>query len=294
MSLKYLAVLLDGSDSDMRQSMAVELARQHDAHLHGLFVSLPPPVDRMPSHARATVGYVHTPGLAGDFQGVGAAAGAAQAEAPRADPFAATEQQVESARRSFERAVESAGVDGEFELVSSREQNTWQGLLAENILCDLLVAGKPTESDDKRHFQRFVTESGIPVLIVPASVREWSGRDVVIGWNGSSEALRAVRAALPLIETAKTATVVMVKPKGEVATSAKRLVRVLQAHGVDCDDKRDPGGEMKASDALVSHGETSRLLVVGAYGRSRLEEMVFGGTTRNVIDQATMPVLVAH
>lgn len=294
MSLKYIAVLLDGGNSDMRQTLAVDIAREYGAHLHGLFVSVSPAVDSAATPIRSGAGYVHTPGLAGDFQGVGAAAGAAQAEAPRAEPFAATEQQVENARRSFERAVESAGVDGEFELVSSREQNAWQGLLGENILCDLLVAGKPTESDDKRHFQRFVTESGIPVLVVPASVREWSGRDVVIGWNGSSEALRAVRAALPLIETAKSATVVMVKPKGEVATSAKRLVQVLQAHGVDCDDRRDPGGEMKASDALVSHGETSRLLVVGAYGRSRLEKMVFGGTTRNVIDQATMPVLVAH
>jgi nucleotide-binding universal stress UspA family protein len=69
---------------------------------------------------------------------------------------------------------------------------------------------------------------------------------------------------------------------------------MLRAHGVaECEDTSDAGG-LKASDELAARMETADLLVAGAYGRSRVAEILTGGTTRRIIDQATIPVVMAH
>lgn len=295
MSLRHIIVLLDGSDTDTKQRMALDIARRHGARLHGIFV-MPLPEPRAGTGASAS----HAADPAADVRrgvvpGSGTPAAAHGTDAPAPDPIAASERRAEEVRRSFEQALTSAGIDGAFETLSTRKQNNWLGPLEENLFCDLLISGKPTDNgDDRKNFQRFVTETGMPVLIVPDSAREWSGRNVAIGWNASPGAMRAVRAAFPLIEECKSATIVMVSPKSRVATSSKRLQEVLKAHGLECEEQRDLGGELKTSDALVSRAEMSDMLIVGAYGRSRLQEMILGGTTGNVVQHATMPVLVAH
>lgn len=291
MSLKYVTVLVDGSDTDVRQRAAFDMARRHDARLHGIFVMPPPPTSAGP-------GVAQTPGLAGGIDR-GMMPGGASSTAPRSDasandPLAASERKAEQARRSFEQALASSGLKGEFEILTTRKPNAWQGLLEVPPICDLLVSGKPADSGEEKHFQRFVTESGTPVLIVPDSAREWSGDNVAIGWNGSPDAMRAVRAAFPMIEECTATTVVMVKPGSDVAASSKRLQQVLIAHGVQCEEQRDIGGDLNVSQALLSRAEMSDMLVIGAYGRSRLQEMILGGTTRNVVQQATMPLLIAH
>lgn len=299
MSLRYIVLLLDGGGTDAKQRLAFDIAQRHNAQLHGIFV-IPPPAPRAGARSGAGPGVSHAPGLTADLHrgvvpGSETPASTRRSDSPGHDPVAAAEQRAEQARHSFERALTSAGLDGSFETLSTGRPNKWLGILEQNRICDLLISGKPDDGgEDRKNFQRFVTQSGMPVLIVPDSAREWSGRNVAIGWNGSPGVMRAMRAAFPLIEECKSATVVMTSPKSGVVTSSRRLQEVLGAHGLECDEQRDLGGELKTSDVLVSRAEMSDLLIAGAYGRSRLHEMILGGTTGNIVQHATMPLLIAH
>jgi nucleotide-binding universal stress UspA family protein len=142
-------------------------------------------------------------------------------------------------------------------------------------------------------------ESGRPVIMVPYIQKAWFKTDnVMICWDGSRTAARAVADAMPIIgKTGRVEIVIVANERGkqdeiEGADIGQHLAR----HGLKVDVHRISGGNIDVGDALLSHAADSGadLMVMGGYGHSRLREFVLGGVTRSIFESMTLPVLLSH
>lgn len=170
--------------------------------------------------------------------------------------------------------------------------------------CDLAVIGQ-TDDDAAASVpydfpQQVVLGSGVPVLVVPYTGRiDAVGRRVLVAWDGSREAARALNAALPLlVQGAKVQAIVFDRAAGAEGVQGWQIEQLRQwfaRHGIDATVAREPT-EIGIGDAVLSRCAdlSADLLVMGAYGHSRLAEFVLGGATRTVLRQMTLPVLMAH
>jgi nucleotide-binding universal stress UspA family protein len=142
---------------------------------------------------------------------------------------------------------------------------------------------------------RLVLSAGRPVLLAP-NVPARAIRLVAVAWKDGPEAARAVAAAMPILEKARRVFVMTAGEGDQPPSDAKGVVTHLQWHGIDAEAHQvEPRGR-DAYDALL---ETARaadadLLVAGAYGRSRLSEVIFGGFTEGLLEDASLPVLLVH
>lgn len=179
---------------------------------------------------------------------------------------------------------------------------------------DLVVISQYNAQDKSpsvmRDFPAYVLlHSGKPVLIMPhaaqaaAPAQPASARNVLISWKGSKESARAVSAALPLLQRAGAVHVAVFDAQMHGAEYGEHpgadIVQYLARHGVQARLQLLDGGGNRRSDigeALLSHASdvSADLLVMGAYGHSRLRETILGGVTRTVLQSMTMPVLMAH
>ena len=148
---------------------------------------------------------------------------------------------------------------------------------------------------------RTVFGSSRGVLVVPESAPvETIGEHVLVAWSGSRESALAVRSSLPVLRRASRVTVVDGSRDEDVGTCAlpdTDIGRWLASHGVEATVRRlDASVESSPGPALLdmAHAENVDLMVMGAWGRSRLSEMVLGGTTRFLFMQSDVPMLVAH
>jgi nucleotide-binding universal stress UspA family protein len=138
--------------------------------------------------------------------------------------------------------------------------------------------------------------SGRPVLVAPSEPVRGIGQKIVVAWNGKMQAARALAASLPFLARAETVTVVTVVESHTPGRPAD-VVRYLSWHGIRAEPVEVPaGGPGKVGQILLDHVTRSGadLLVMGAYGHSRLKEMILGGATREVLGHALLPVLMAH
>jgi nucleotide-binding universal stress UspA family protein len=170
---------------------------------------------------------------------------------------------------------------------------------------DLVVIGQNDPDDAAVAMLRHLPESvasttGRPVLIVPyaGQFREAVGR-VLIGWDASPCATRAMTFALPLLRRAEAVDVVVFNPDtrdGPAGTqTGDEAVRYLAHHDIQARLERQ-NVDIDLGNALLSLAAdfSSDLLVMGAYGHTRLREILFGGATRSVLQSATVPVLMSH
>lgn len=172
------------------------------------------------------------------------------------------------------------------------------------VLADLIVLPKPY--GDGRDVQNVVvTEAAlfrtrVPVLIVPKGHQSnIAPKRVVIAWNESPEALAAIRGALEMLRAADTVDIAIIDPPQHGADRSDpggALAEMLARHGVRADVSVLPKTMPRVSDVLARHCEDreAELLVMGAYGHSRLREAILGGATRNTLELARIPVLMAH
>ena len=140
-----------------------------------------------------------------------------------------------------------------------------------------------------------------PVLVVPyIGAAADFGKNVLVAWNGSREACRAVSDALPLLKKANRVTVMAVDPEigefGHGALPGADLARFLAHHDVNVEARNDPGAVADVGEELLSRIAdcAADLLVMGAYGHARAREWVFGGATRTILRSMTVPVLMSH
>ena len=166
---------------------------------------------------------------------------------------------------------------------------------------DITVAG-PVGPDDRPERAavdlpaRIALAAGRPVLAIPADARiDTVGRCVLVCWNGSRESARAVGDALPILGRAERVVALCIEEEGRELPPLAGLTAHLAGHGVLVET--DETTSRSSVDYTILNRAANRgadLIVMGAYGRSRLRETVLGGTTRDVLRFTTVPVLLAH
>ncbi len=155
-------------------------------------------------------------------------------------------------------------------------------------------------SNYRWYAESIVFGSGRPVLLLPQrrSIREFALATIVIAWDGSRPAARAVADSLPVLERAKTVRVLTVLNEKELSSElpAAELSKYLERHGIDAkpdcvDAAGRPIGEILNSYLTSNQAD---LLVMGAYGHSRLREFILGGATLSMLLKPPLPVLLSH
>jgi nucleotide-binding universal stress UspA family protein len=179
------------------------------------------------------------------------------------------------------------------------------GLVAPRArFADLVVLARPI-GPDRPFAAEDVLEAALfgghaPVLVVPpGGLPAWPPAKVVIAWDGGDEAMAAVRAARPLLDGAVSATVAVVDQGrwgAEGDDPGGAVARYLVRHGVLAEVAILPRGGHAVAEVLNAHvrDAAADLLVMGAYAHTRLREMILGGTTRDMLRGATVPVLMAR
>jgi len=139
-----------------------------------------------------------------------------------------------------------------------------------------------------------------PVMVLPGDTAPGTAPGkVVIAWNESAEAMSAVRRALPLLMAADEVNILIIDPQVHSTDSADpgiELSEMLTRHGVKVEISIVAKTLPRVSDMILRHvaDQDAELLVMGAYGHSRFREAILGGATRNLLEQAEVPVLMAH
>ncbi len=278
MTYKNLLVHLDDhAGCAGRLAVAIDLARAHEAHLTGLYVVTDP---------------VFTGGI--------------QVEVPA--QFLAileeeTDQRAQAVIAQFTDTVTKSGLT-----VDSRTVRCPAPMISEVVglharYVDLAILGQPepgTAADGDGHLaENVILSSGRPALVVPyIGAGKRLGRRVLVAWDAGREAARAVNDALPLLRCADKVVVLVISPhKGNHgpepgADIALHLVR----NGVRAEAHQLPAGDLSVSNALLSRlvDLDIDLLVMGAYGHSRVREWILGGVTREIFQHMTVPVLMSH
>ena len=163
---------------------------------------------------------------------------------------------------------------------------------------DLLVIGRPADDQGVSidTVEAALVGTGRPVLIVPAAPLVSLPETMVIAWKAAPEAARAVTAAMPLLSKAKQILIVTVaEEEGLSDEEGARLMTALGWHGLSASTRHLRPDRLGAADTLLAAAaEQSALVVMGAYGHSRLREWIFGGFTEHVLRGAAVPVLMMH
>ena len=282
MPLKDILVHLDATPRcATRLQLAVALARQHDAHLIGLHVMEP----LVPAMVLADGGGGGL--LLGDLidqlqaQALGAAA-----------PIEA----------GFRETLRREAILGEWRLVEGALPNV---LALHARYADLAVVGQRDPGEPAPNaglaIEQVLFAAGRPVLVVPhAGNFESLGRRVLVGWNASREAARAVADALPILAAAENVTVLAVNPDAGLDPQGGEpgadIALHLARHGVTAKVEHATAPTTPDAEVLLNKASelAADLIVVGAYGNSRLREMVLGGVTRTLLQRMTVPVLMSR
>ena len=300
MALKDILVCLDPTDAgERRLRLAAAVARRQQAHLSAAYIM-----------AEAIPG-------APPYEGIGFAAPAGAAEVAQGSivagipvpgvrpvapvgPSRATELADIVEQRFRAQVPSQTGEDGWY-LFGPGEVGELIALLR---TFDLVVYGQI--NPDYRVPTGFrpvdiVMASGRPVLVVPyAGEFAAVGKRVLVAWDGTREAARALHDALPLIAKAAAVTVITVRARESADAgddlSLVRMVRHLARHGVAARCEETPRGDIRTADVLLSRASDldADLIVAGAYHHSQLREAIVGGVSRELLDHMTVPVLMSH
>ncbi len=276
MAFKNLLVHIDdGKASTGRIQAAIALARAHEAHLTGLYVATEL---ALPGNIVAEISAQYVDTLRDQ----------------RAE-------RIEAARARFIEAVERAGLS-----VECRTAHCSGTRIAESIglharYADMAVLAQPEHGGElEDHIaEDVVLSSGRPALVVPyIGAGKTMGERVLIAWDAGREAARAVNDALPVLERAKSVVVLVINPRrgNHGAEPGADIALHLARHGIEAEAQNFEVKDLSVADALLSRlaDEGIDLLVMGAYGHSRLRERVLGGVTRQIFQEMTVPVLMSH
>jgi nucleotide-binding universal stress UspA family protein len=194
---------------------------------------------------------------------------------------------------AFKKRLGEAGLPFEWSAVESFSGDSAVAARAGARTADLVVASE-AHSDDigpGADLDSLLYETGRPVLLVPLSgLSEGPFRKVLVAWNGTAEAARAAFDALPFIMEADETSIVTIDAGDNPEKSGTRLAAALARHGAHVSVNELSSAGRPIADVLAAHVDQSGadLLVMGAYGHSRLREFLFGGVTRSVL--RAMPV----
>jgi len=288
MTFKALLVPFAGEPgSEAALGMALALGERFNSQIELLHVAIDP-----------------ITALAGMGEGIAGATASLIIESSQA----AADARAEEAHQVAEAACRTAG----WVLMAAGEQSTaghlaiWRqtvGVESEEIasrgrVADLIVVPTPA-LDEGSAISGLVAgalfETGRPVMVAPEKAPYVVGNKVAVAWNGSREAARTVAAAMPLIIASQQATVIADLDRGGQGP-AEDLVEYLALHGVSADIVGIPADSRSIGERLVYAAVTAGadLLVMGAYGHSRLRELMLGGATLGALQHTTIPLFMVH
>jgi nucleotide-binding universal stress UspA family protein len=256
-------------------------------------------VDRAVSFARALDTHiaavacdVHVQ-IPGSFLSFGAAGAIAAREAHRSRDSA------QDLLAAFEAAAQKAGLLHEIIHEKSVSYRVPERLVEYARLRDLTIVSVPA-TYDQWYAEAIIFGSGRPTLVLPESrpLGPFELNTVVVAWDFSRSAARAVADAVPLLEKARTVRIVTVTNEKVIDTrhSSEELAKNLSRHGIDVivdrvDAAGRPIGESLTTE-IASH--KADLLVMGAYGHSRFREFILGGATQSMLSKPPLPILFSH
>lgn len=276
-----LTIVTDAARAEATITAASRLALAHDAHLDILALG----VDR------TQLGYAY----------IGTAAVVLQATLDRTEEDArAVEAACKTAlgeedptlRWSIETVVAQLG--GLTDLVAQRAR-----------FADLVILPRPYGKDQGAEAEAVIEsalfEGQAPVVVVPETGigQADKPRRIVLAWNQSAEAMAATRRALPLLKQADTVVITVIDPTSfgpERSDPGGLLCQMLVRHGVKAEVSVLAQALPRVSDILARQVRDldADLLVMGAYSHSRFREAILGGATRDLLEQAEVPVFLAH
>jgi nucleotide-binding universal stress UspA family protein len=212
---------------------------------------------------------------------------------------AKSRQNAEKLLAAFDKSAEKAGVPHETILQQCTSADFPNLLVDYARLRDLTIMPVP-ESYEQIYADVVIFGSGKPTLVLPETPRSrpFELGIVAVAWDFSRAAARSISDALPLLEKAKNVRVVTIVDEKHMDTkhSAEELSKNLARHGIDIvldkvEAKGKPIGSVLESYTL-SHGVD--LLVMGAYGHSRLRQFILGGATKSLLSKPPLPILFSH
>jgi nucleotide-binding universal stress UspA family protein len=274
--IKDLVVNLTVGGRDVAGPYAISIAEAFGAHVAGVAFSYEP---------------VIPPTIMGTIP-------ASLIEAQRAE----NDKAANDAIASFNEAARRAGVSSESRALSASLAGAADrfGAIARRFDLSVVAQAEP----DKAAPEELIVEgalfsSGRPVLVVPYIQKGGLKLDnVLVCWDASRNAARAIADALPLLKRAKTIDVVIVaseRPKSDEIPGAD-IGQHLARHGLKIEVKRIVATDTDVANTILSHAADSSadFIVMGGYGHSRLREFILGGATRGILSSMTVPTLMSH
>jgi nucleotide-binding universal stress UspA family protein len=278
MSFKTLMMAVPASAGDEVVERAAGIAEALGAHLHLLVVGVAPPPPSSP------YGIVSNDIWATEIR-----------------------EGQEVAQSRGEALLESLGARGVSASIESQyvDRGTIAALAARAArYADLTLIAPAADGDDPMQtwvMDGALFESGRPVLLLPAGATGFPAAEkVIIAWDASIEASKAVRDALGLMKAAYAVHAVLIDPvpsfEGHGPEPGADLATYLARHGIDVTVHRLPRQGREVADILNQTADDlgADLIVMGGFGHSRLRQRIFGGTTTTMIRKARLPVLMAH
>jgi nucleotide-binding universal stress UspA family protein len=278
MGLHDIVVYVDGAEATRaRVGFAVALAKEHGAHLVGIAFA---PTALLPLYG-ADVGF-----------------------ADMTEVLANVKSQGAKALQAFEASAKAAGVTAEARLMQGMSEEFPHDFAHAARHADLAILGQPRDGDpligQYALVERCLFASGRPVIIVPASPETLALKGVVVAaWDGSAEAARSINDAMTFLKLA--ARVVLVAgvtgaEDEEDGPETDDMVAHLKRHGVRAEAMRVKVGEGDIGRLLLSTAKDlgADLMVMGAFHHSRWREFILGGVTLTMLEEATIPLIMAH
>jgi nucleotide-binding universal stress UspA family protein len=163
---------------------------------------------------------------------------------------------------------------------------------------DLIVVSRPSSASSRWReiHEAALFESARPVLVAPAEIPETVGTSILIAWNGTPETARTVALGMPLLKAADRVEVLSVEDIHMQSPPAAAVVAFLAWHGISATSRTLQPDERPTGEIILDEAGDigADLIFKGAFTRSRLRQIVFGGTTQHILDYARIPVLLAH
>ena len=275
-----LTYLDDGDDSGLRLEAACDLGERFGAHVSAL-------------------------GLAMQVFGYHAAGADGFDSSFDVEEFEATCQRAAEIANDAKEMLAKRGIGGDARWASHEAIGLTDTAGRQARRADLAIAGQPVDGVNlalrEAVLDGALFRSGRPVLILPALWAGGSvGKKVVVAWDGSQQASRAINDALPFIESADRTVVVIVDP--DVGTQrfgeepGADITAALARHCKSTMLDRIPSFGKSISESLLRYASDadSDLIVMGGYGHSQLRESIFGGVSREMIHNSGLPLLLSH
>lgn len=165
----------------------------------------------------------------------------------------------------------------------------------ESKFCDLVIAAAPPLGVTTSTFETAVLKSGKSVIMIPRTMETFSTNSVIIGWNNSPEASRALTSSIEILKEAQRVHIVSSVEYMNDEKTIQNLKSYLLSHNIDASFEivkttKIPGQALLNA-ALDGNFD---LIVAGAYGHRGLKEMMFGGATRYLLEKSTLPIFMSH